>query len=163
MLNFLTERRKQLALEEENNLNDNVPTPEQVNKASGEIDKELDSVKTEEPKEPKEDFLTQEEAAKRIRGKVKAKIEDDFRVSLVTPSTDPEIVDGSYSESFVVGKYVSPGGIFESSKPSIFEVSATWDEDEQLTEMNADVKLKLRIENNEYAIPLKAIPFSIKL
>ena len=66
MLNFLMERRKQLALEEENNLNDNVPTPEQVNKASDEIDKELDSVKTEEPKEPKEDFLTQEEAAKRI-------------------------------------------------------------------------------------------------
>lgn len=62
-----------------------------------------------------------------------------------------------------MGKYSSPGGIFESSKPSVFEISATWDEDEQLTEMNADVKLKLRIENNEYAIPLKAIPFSIKL
>lgn len=163
MLKFLQERQKQLTLNEENNLNDNVPTPEQVNKASGEIDKELDSVKTEEPKEPKEDFMTQEEAAKRIRGKVKSKIEDDFRVSLVAPSTDPEIVDGSFTESFVVGKYSSPGGIFESSKPSVFEVSATWDEDEQLTEMNADVKLKLRIENNEYAIPLKAIPFSIKL
>ena len=36
-------------------------------------------------------------------------------------------------------------------------------QDEQLTELNADIKLKLRIENNEYAIPLKAIPFSIKL
>lgn len=161
---FLNERKETLGVvAEEDNLNDNVPSKEQIDKVSNDIDKELEDASTDEPKEPKEDFITTEEAAKRIRAKVKAQIEGDYRVTLVTPSTAPIVSEGIYSESLVVGKYQSPGGIFESSKPSIFEVSAQWDEDEQMTELNADIVLKLKIENNEYSLPLKQVSFSIKL
>lgn len=161
---FLNERKETLGVvAEEDNLNDNVPSKEQIDKVSNDIDKELEDASTDEPKEPKEDFITTEEAAKRIRAKVKAQIEGDYKVTLVTPSTAPIVSEGIYSESLVVGKYQSPGGIFESSKPSIFEVSAQWDEDEQMTELNADIVLKLKIENNEYSLPLKQVSFSIKL
>ena len=161
---FLNERKETLGVvAEEDNLNDDVPSKEQIDKVSNDIDKELEDASTDEPKEPKEDFITTEEAAKRIRAKVKAQIEGDYRVTLVTPSTAPIVSEGIYSESLVVGKYQSPGGIFESSKPSIFEVSAQWDEDEQMTELNADIVLKLKIENNEYSLPLKQVSFSIKL
>ena len=161
---FLNERKETLGVvAEEDNLNDNVPSKEQIDKVSNDIDKELEDASTDEPKETKEDFITTEEAAKRIRAKVKAQIEGDYRVTLVTPSTAPIVSEGIYSESLVVGKYQSPGGIFESSKPSIFEVSAQWDEDEQMTELNADIVLKLKIENNEYSLPLKQVSFSIKL
>ena len=133
---FLNERKETLGVvAEEDNLNDNVPSKEQIDKVSNDIDKELEDASTDEPKEPKEDFITTEEAAKRIRAKVKAQIEGDYRVTLVTPSTAPIVSEGIYSESLVVGKYQSPGGIFESSKPSIFEVSAQWDQDEQMTEL----------------------------
>ena len=161
---FLNERKETLGVvAEEDNLNDNVPSKEQIDKVSNDIDKELEDASTDEPKEPKEDFITTEEAAKRIRAKVKAQIQGDYKVTLVTPSTAPIVSEGIYSESLVVGKYQSPGGIFESSKPSIFEVSAQWDEDEQMTELNADIVLKLKIENNEYSLPLKQVSFSIKL
>ena len=161
---FLNERKETLGVvAEEDNLNDNVPSKEQIDKVSNDIDKELEDASTDEPKEPKEDFITTEEAAKRIMAKVKAQIEGDYKVTLVTPSTAPIVSEGIYSESLVVGKYQSPGGIFESSKPSIFEVSAQWDEDEQMTELNADIVLKLKIENNEYSLPLKQVSFSIKL
>ena len=161
---FLNERKETLGVvAEEDNLNDNVPSKDQIDKVSNDIDKELEDASTDEPKEPKEDFITTEEAAKRIRAKVKAQIEGDYKVTLVTPSTAPIVSEGIYSESLVVGKYQSPGGIFESSKPSIFEVSAQWDEDEQMTELNADIVLKLKIENNEYSLPLKQVSFSIKL
>ena len=161
---FLNERKETLGVVSEvDNLNDTVPSKEQIDKVSKDIDKELEDVSTDEPKEPKEDFITSEEAAKRIRAKVKAQIEADYRVTLVTPSTAPTVNEGVYAESLVVGKYQTPGGIFESSKPSVFDVSAQWEEDEQMTELNADVVLKLKIDNNEYSLPLKQVSFSIKL
>ena len=161
---FLNERKETLGVVPEvDNLNDTIPTKEQIDKVSKDIDKELEDASTGEPKEPKEDFITTEEAAKRIRAKVKAQIESDYRVTLVTPSTAPTVSEGVYNESLVVGKYQSPGGIFESSKPSVFEVSVQWDEDEQMTELNSEVVLKLKIDNNEYSLPLKQVSFSIKL
>lgn len=163
MMNFLDKRKRELGITEADNLNDNEPTPEQIDKLSTEVDKELEDATDGEPKEPKEDFITAEEAAKRIRGKVKAQIEGDYRVTLVAPTSDPTVSEGFYQESLVVGKYQSPGGIFESSKPSVFEITVPWDEDEQMTELTAELKLKLRIENGDYAIPLKTVNFSIKL
>ncbi len=75
---FLNERKETLGVvAEEDNLNDNVPSKEQIDKVSKDIDKELEDASTDEPKEPKEDFITTEEAAKRIRAKVKAPIEGD--------------------------------------------------------------------------------------
>lgn len=163
MMNFLDKRKRALGITEADNLNDNEPTPEQIDKLSTEVDKELEDTTDGEPKEPKEDFITSEEAAKRIRGKVKAQIEGDYCVTLVAPTSDPAVSEGFYQESLVVGKYQSPGGIFESSKPSVFEITVPWDEDEQMTELTAELKLKLRIENGDYAIPLKTVNFSIKL
>ena len=130
---------------------------------SKDVDKELNDVTDGEPKEPKEDFITSEEASKRIRGKVKSQLEADYRVTLVAPTSSPTVNEGFYQESLVVGKYQSPGGIFESSKPSVFEITVPWDEDEQMTELTAEVKLNLRIENGDYTIPLKTVNFSIKL
>ena len=163
MQNFLKKQMSKYALVEENNLNDNVPTDEQIDKVSKDIDKEIEDAPSDEPKEPKENFITEEEAAKRIRGKVKSQIEADYRVSLVAPTVDPSVLEGFYNESYVVGKYQSPGGVFESSKPSIFEITVPWDEDEQMTELTAEVKLKLNVEGGEYSIPLKTVNFSIKL
>lgn len=163
MSNFLRTRKEHIGLSEADNLNDTEPTPEQIDKLSGEVDKELDNVSTDEPKEPKEDFITEEEAAKRIRGKVKSSIESAYRVSLVAPSSDPGVAEGFFAEAYVVGKYASPGGVFDSSKPTVFEVSVPWDEDEQMTELNAEVKIKFKVENNEYVVPMKPISFSIKL
>lgn len=162
MNEFFNERKKALGITEAN-LNDNEPSAEQMDKLSDEIDKELEDTTDGEPKEPKEDFITNEECAKRIRGKVKAQLESDYRVTLVAPTTEPSISEGFYNESLVVGKYQSPGGIFESSKPSIFEITVPWEEDEQLTELTSEVKLKLKIESGEYSIPLKTVNFSIKL
>lgn len=162
-MNFLDKRKKELGIFEAGNLNDNVPTGEQIDKLSKDVDKELNDVTDGEPKEPKEDFITSEEASKRIRGKVKSQLEADYRVTLVAPTSNPTVSEGFYNESLVVGKYQSPGGIFESSKPSVFEITVPWDEDEQMTELTAEVKLNLRIENGDYSIPLKTVNFSIKL
>ena len=162
-MNYLDKRKKELGIVEADNLNDNVPTGEQIDKLSKDVDKELNDVTDGEPKEPKEDFITSEEASKRIRGKVKSQLEADYRVTLVAPTSSPTVNEGFYQESLVVGKYQSPGGIFESSKPSVFEVSVQWDEDEQMTELNSEVVLKLKIDNNEYSLPLKQVSFSIKL
>lgn len=67
-MNFLDKRKKELGIFEAGNLNDNVPTGEQIDKLSKDVDKELNDVTDGEPKEPKEDFITSEEASKRIRG-----------------------------------------------------------------------------------------------
>ena len=52
---FLNERKETLGVvAEEDNLNDNVPSKEQIDKVSNDIDKELEDASTDEPKEPKE-------------------------------------------------------------------------------------------------------------